>query len=132
MWLDARQPHAARAHVRDEVRDAREVVDLDRRVAVALVREHAFEDLRLVERLAILRVEQHDEVRPEALAELGRRARDQRVPLIHDDDLVGKALRFEQQVRAQQHGLAARRHLVDQRQHRARRLRIEAGRRLIQ
>ena len=52
--------------------------------------------------------------------------------MIHHDDLVGETLGLEQQVRAHEDGLAAFGHLVDEPEHGARRLGVEAGGRLVE
>ena len=60
------------------------------------------------------------------------RARDHRLAVVHHDDLVGETLGLEQQVRAHEDGLAALGHLVDEAEHGARRLGVEAGRRFVE
>ena len=52
--------------------------------------------------------------------------------MVHDHDLVGETFGLEEQVRAHEDGLAVFGHLVDESEHRARRLRIETGGRFVE
>ena len=52
--------------------------------------------------------------------------------MVHHDDLVGEALGLEQQVRAHEDGLAVLGHLVDEAEHGAGRLGVEARGRLVE
>ena len=56
----------------------------------------------------------------------------ERVPVVHHHDVIGEPFGLEQEVGAHEHGAAVVRHLADEREHRAGRLGVEAGGRLVE
>ena len=116
----------------DQVGHAGRVVELDGRRPVAVVAADERERRRGVEHVGVLGVDQRPGRRPERVAQLVGRAGDERVPAVQHDDLVGQPLGLEQEVRAHEDGLAVLGHLVDEAEHRARRLGVEARSRLVE
>ena len=132
LGLDASEARAGADQRVDEVGHVGLVRELDGGHAVAVVRAHVGEILRGVEQRGIVGVE-HDACRGPVLArELAGRARHHRLTVVHHDHLVGEALGLEQEVRAHEDGLAALGHLVDEAEHRAGRLGVEARGRLVE
>ena len=130
----ARQADTVERERVDEVGDPGHVVELHhrRRAVGPLEGAHAFGVGETVEHRRLLRIQADDRAGPVALGQLVRRARHQRVPVFEHDDLVGEALRLEQQVRAHHDRRAGGGHLTDELEHREGRLRVEARSRLVE
>ena len=76
---------------------------------------------------------EHDTRRgPVPTGELARRTRDHGATVVHHDHLVGEAFGLEEEVRAHEDGLAVLGHLVDEAEHGAGRLGVEAGGRFVE
>ena len=131
--LDACHAGAGRHERLDEIGHPGEVVEADERgsLTVELDAEHAIVARERQQRRRVGRRDANDGVGPVAAGELGGRPGDHVTSAFEHDDLIRETFRFEEEMGAHHDRAALAGHLVDEVEHRERRLRVEARGRLV-